>query len=63
MVLCSIVALLVFLDFLIKNFTTYKIAKSAQAPPMYPIIGSTQFLFSSQGEFLCVLKLGKFRIT
>ncbi|XP_055302936.1 probable cytochrome P450 4ac1 [Sitodiplosis mosellana] len=48
MVLCSIVALLVLLDFLVKNFTTYKIAKLSQGPPMYPIIGSTQFLFSSQ---------------
>lgn len=50
MVLCTIVALLVLLDFFVNNFTTYRLAKSSQGPPMYPIIGSTQFLFSSQGR-------------
>lgn len=48
---CSLAALLVLLDFYVKNYTTYKIAKSIQGPPMLPIIGSTQFLFSPQGEF------------
>lgn len=44
-------ALLMLLDFSVRQFTTYKIAKSMQSPSMLPIIGSTQLLFQTQGEF------------
>lgn len=50
MFFCSLVAFLVALDFYVKHFTTYKIAKSMQSPPMLPIIGSILFLCASQGE-------------
>lgn len=50
MFLCSLVAFLVLLDFYVRNFTTYKIAKSLQSPLMLPIIGSQSFLCASQGE-------------
>lgn len=52
MILCSIAAFLMLLDFLVKRFTTYNIAKSTQCIPMYPIIGATKLLFISQRKFL-----------
>lgn len=46
----SITALLVLLDFYVKNYTTYKVAKLLQSPSMLPIIGSTQYLLQSPGK-------------
>lgn len=51
MILCSIATLLILLDFLVKNYTTYKIAKSIQGPTMYPIIGAIDLLFSKQSKY------------
>lgn len=50
MIFCSLSAFLLLLDFYLKNYTTYKIAKSTKSPYMLPIVGSTQFLFSPQGK-------------
>lgn len=50
--LCSIVALYLLLDIFMKNYTTYGIATAIPGPYMWPIIGSTQFFLSPQGEFL-----------
>lgn len=52
MSVCTIAALLVLLDFVLKNFTTYKIAKNIQGPKMYPIVGATQLLLTSQSKFI-----------
>lgn len=45
--ICSVVALYVILDFYVKRFTAYELAKSLPGPRMFPIIGATNFLFSS----------------
>lgn len=50
--LCSIVTLFFLLDFIIKNYTTYGIAKAIQGPYMWPIIGAINFFLSPQGKFL-----------
>lgn len=50
MCLCSIAALFYILDFIIRNYTTYGIAKDMPGPYMLPIIGATQFFLSPQGE-------------
>lgn len=46
-IICSVVSILVILDFYVKKFTSYKLAKSLPGPHMYPIIGATDFLYSS----------------
>lgn len=49
--ICSVLTFLVILDFCIKRFTTYGLAKSIPGPRMYPIIGAIDFLSSnSQGD-------------
>lgn len=40
------------LDFIIKTYTTYGIAKAIQGPYMWPIIGAINFFLSPQGKFL-----------
>lgn len=49
--LCTIVTLFFLLDFIIKNYTTYGIAKEIPGPYMWPIIGAINFFFSPQGQF------------
>ncbi|KAJ6645533.1 putative cytochrome P450 4ac1 [Pseudolycoriella hygida] len=46
-VFCSIVTCFLIVDFCVRKFTTYGLAKSIPGPYMYPIIGATNFLFSS----------------
>lgn len=46
-IVCSIVSLFVLVDFYVKKFTSYGLAKSLPGPHMYPIIGATDFLYSS----------------
>lgn len=51
MFLCTLVALLFLLDFIMRNYTTYGIAKDMQGPYMWPIIGAVNFFLSPQGDF------------
>lgn len=44
-----VVAALVFLNFLVKRFTWYNLARSMPGPRMYPIVGSLGLANSSQG--------------
>ncbi len=46
-IICSIVTFFVILDYCVKKFTSYGLAKSLPGPKMYPLIGATNFLFSS----------------
>lgn len=50
-VLCTVCALLALLDYLIKRFTTFNMAKVIPGPPIYNIIGSTALNFTPQRMF------------
>lgn len=57
--LCSIMTLYLLLDFFMKNYTTYGIAKAIPGPYMWPIIGATKFFLSPQGEWNLYSNLAK----
>lgn len=47
--LCTVVTLFFILDSIVKNYTTYRIAKEMPGPFMWPIIGAMTFFFIPQG--------------